>query len=303
MNDAPYPPLRPQHPVRAHRRDRNRWPMVVGIILLAVPGDRARRPAAGGNPRGPGSRDGQRRAVAHDQPVIESFQLRRRVVAVAVGQHRLDRITRSPRPSLTTRWWRRRSSASRCAVGRRPMPSGSAAWPSGPSASWSTVRSKPTGSAGTRSPGSAFPRTAAARVPETEPINCPAWFGWVAGHAPNGDPWLAPHALECPQAPLDAESLILGRSERRAAGMLRSRTAHVPRLLAGDPRRRRAWWRLPCRFRAQRLAAVPEHQLRPRHLRGERGLLRDRRERVHRPDLRRRNAAARDMDRTDRAPR
>jgi len=39
------------------------------------------------------------------------------------------------------------------------------------------------------------------------------WFGWLAGSASNGDPWLGPHAIECPTAPLDAERLILGRSD------------------------------------------------------------------------------------------
>ncbi len=48
---------------------------------------------------------------------------------------------------------------------------------------------------------------------ETDPYGCPVWFGWLAGRASNGDPWLEPHAIECPIAPLDAERLILARSD------------------------------------------------------------------------------------------
>ncbi|MCV0403286.1 MAG: hypothetical protein K5924_06205 [Chloroflexi bacterium] len=46
----------------------------------------------------------------------------------------------------------------------------------------------------------------------TDPYNCPAWFGWLAGRSENGDAWLAAHALECPAAPLTAGTVILGRT-------------------------------------------------------------------------------------------
>jgi len=66
---------------------------------------------------------------------------------------------------------------------------------------------------------------------ETDPFNCPGWFGWVAGANRAGDPWLTPGEPRCPEEPLTAEGLILGRTaiERLAC-------------LGGDPFTFRAYW-------------------------------------------------------------
>jgi hypothetical protein len=47
---------------------------------------------------------------------------------------------------------------------------------------------------------------------ETDPFNCPSWFGWVAAASEAGDTWLAQHEIECPDEPVTIESLALGRT-------------------------------------------------------------------------------------------
>ena len=56
------------------------------------------------------------------------------------------------------------------------------------------------------------PNTGCAGDPETEPYNCPIWFGWVAAASESGEPWLVEHDLACPEEPLTAEGLALGRT-------------------------------------------------------------------------------------------
>jgi hypothetical protein len=43
---------------------------------------------------------------------------------------------------------------------------------------------------------------------QTNPFNCPAWFGWVAAGQPGGQPWLEATSLPCPASPMNAEVLI-----------------------------------------------------------------------------------------------
>lgn len=56
------------------------------------------------------------------------------------------------------------------------------------------------------------PNTGCAGPAETDPFNCPVWFGWVAAASPDGEPWLTPEAADCPDEPLVAEDLIIGRT-------------------------------------------------------------------------------------------
>lgn len=35
----------------------------------------------------------------------------------------------------------------------------------------------------------------------TDPLNCPTWFGWAASQGPDGDPWLVAGAVDCPPWP------------------------------------------------------------------------------------------------------
>lgn len=56
------------------------------------------------------------------------------------------------------------------------------------------------------------PNTGCAGPPETDPFTCPGWFGWVAAAAPDGTAWLTAEAADCPDEPLAADDLIIGRT-------------------------------------------------------------------------------------------
>ena len=56
------------------------------------------------------------------------------------------------------------------------------------------------------------PDTGCAGEPETDPYNCPIWFGWVAAASESGEPWLAEQDIACPEEPYTAENLGLGRT-------------------------------------------------------------------------------------------
>ena len=56
------------------------------------------------------------------------------------------------------------------------------------------------------------PDTGCAGEPETDPYNCPIWFGWVAAASESGEPYLVEQDIACPTDPLTAESLALGRT-------------------------------------------------------------------------------------------
>jgi hypothetical protein len=56
------------------------------------------------------------------------------------------------------------------------------------------------------------PNTGCAGPAETEPYNCPVWFGWVAAASESGEPWLVEHELACPEEPYSAESISVGRT-------------------------------------------------------------------------------------------
>lgn len=75
------------------------------------------------------------------------------------------------------------------------------------------------------------PNSGCATPIETEPLDCPVWFGWVAGASETGEPWLEVHEIECPTEPVTAEGLILARTnlERLAC-------------FGNEPLTFRAWW-------------------------------------------------------------
>ena len=54
------------------------------------------------------------------------------------------------------------------------------------------------------------PSTGCAGPFETDPFNCPVWFGWVAAADPNGAPWLTTQAPDCPAEPIQADELMIG---------------------------------------------------------------------------------------------
>jgi len=78
-----------------------------------------------------------------------------------------------------------------------------------------------------------LPPNSGCAVPEleTDPYNCPVWFGWVAGASDAGEPWLEPRPLDCPTEPYTAEGLILARTGLQRLACL-----------GGTPFTFRAWW-------------------------------------------------------------
>ena len=56
------------------------------------------------------------------------------------------------------------------------------------------------------------PNSGCAGPEQTDPFNCPVWFGWVAAASESGEPWLVEHDLACPQEPYTAEGLAVGRT-------------------------------------------------------------------------------------------
>lgn len=45
------------------------------------------------------------------------------------------------------------------------------------------------------------PRTGCMTPINTDPFDCPVWFGWAAAQGPGGDPWLVAGAIDCPPWP------------------------------------------------------------------------------------------------------
>jgi hypothetical protein len=56
------------------------------------------------------------------------------------------------------------------------------------------------------------PNSGCAADLETDPYNCPIWFGWVAAASESGEPWLVEQDIACPEEPYTAENLALGRT-------------------------------------------------------------------------------------------
>ncbi len=211
MTEAPYPPLRPQRPIRRRPRARSPWPLLLAIGLLAIlatalvlalmGGDAdpavgaasdepspsmtaASEPSASAPPSSPPASSSSSAsptpgpaAIPHDTVVettVERLSLR---AGPSTDAERLGSLALGTVAFLVD----------------GPVEAGGFRW--------------------YQVSGLGLPPNSGCAFPETEPINCPAWFGWVAGHAPNGDPWLAPHELECPEAPPDAQTIILGRTD------------------------------------------------------------------------------------------
>ncbi|MGZ8564084.1 MAG: hypothetical protein ACXWWU_10755 [Candidatus Limnocylindria bacterium] len=54
------------------------------------------------------------------------------------------------------------------------------------------------------------PNTGCAGPFETDPYNCPVWFGWVASGSPDGTAWLEAQPQECAEAPFEFEEIVIG---------------------------------------------------------------------------------------------
>ena len=44
-------------------------------------------------------------------------------------------------------------------------------------------------------------------------LECPTWFGWVAAASQDGEPWIEPTSLDCPDSPMNMQDLALARGD------------------------------------------------------------------------------------------
>lgn len=225
----PYPPLRPQRPVRPATRP-TPWPMILGVGVLALLGGVVIAILLGGD------RDGE--VAASPDPSL--------VASPSTGGSQSESASPSP-------------SASEVASGTPSAPLAPLAVDTivattvdglslrnAPGRNAERLGSLPAGSqnfvvAGpTEADGFAWYLVSALGLPpatgcvgpiETDPYNCPYWFGWVAAASEEGEPWLEPQALDCPAAPLSAEQLMSGRTDLQRLACL-----------GGEPFTFRAWW-------------------------------------------------------------
>jgi hypothetical protein len=66
---------------------------------------------------------------------------------------------------------------------------------------------------------------------QTDPFNCPIWFGWAAAASAEGEAWLIATEPDCPDEPLTAEGLSIGHSGTQLLACFGS-----------DPITFRGWW-------------------------------------------------------------
>lgn len=230
MTDAPYPPLRPQRPVRPRRRSRP-WAVIIGVILLGslaailillLLGDRGADPLAGSPtdepsaatspsastsaaPTHPEASASKSSAPTHGQPDPSALAID------AIVSTSVERLSVRSGPSVDAE---RLGSLELGTLG--------------------FVVDGPVDADGFRwyqvSALGLPPNTGCTGPFTTDPFNCPAWFGWLAGTGENGDPWLAEHEIDCPDSS-SVEELAIGRTalERLAC-------------FGSDSFTFRAWW-------------------------------------------------------------
>lgn len=66
---------------------------------------------------------------------------------------------------------------------------------------------------------------------ESDPYNCPIWFGWAAAAGPDGSAWLEAQPQECAKAPFDFEEIVIGVTDLMRLACF-----------GADPFTFRAWW-------------------------------------------------------------
>lgn len=213
MTEAPYPPLRPQRPIRRRAGTRIAWPMAVGVVLLAFllvvlallllggddPGvaSGSESPAASatpsaadsGDPSGPVAPSASTSASPGPSTAVPPGS----IAPDSLVETQVERLSVRGGPSIDAE---RLGSLELGTVGYvvdGPV--------EGDGFTWYLVSAM-----------GLPPNSGCAGPFVTDPYNCPAWFGWLAGTSEGGDEWLAPYGRDCPTAPLTAESVILGRT-------------------------------------------------------------------------------------------
>lgn len=229
MTNQPYPPLRPQRPVRAAAR-RPAWPTIVGVAVLALlAGVVIAILVSGGDEDGvaasPSSTASASASVASSESASPSSSVSASPAA-----------SQSPAPTPVPIAGDTIVATAVDGLSVRVEP-GTGAERVGSLASGTDgfIVSGPTEADGFGwylvSALGLPPNTGCAGELETDPFNCPAWFGWVAGASEDGVPWLQPVAVDCPTQPYTAEGLFLARTDLQRLACI-----------GGTPFTFRAWW-------------------------------------------------------------
>ena len=231
MTSDPYPPLRPQRPVRAASRPVP-WLMIVGVGLLALltgvviaillGGDREGGVGASveGSPSASASASASESASPSASASASASEAPSGTPAATPSPLALDTIVATNVDGLSVRREPGRSAErlGTLAIGMESFvvqgPTDADGFP------WYLVSAL-----------GLPPSTGCAGPFENEPYNCPIWFGWVAGAGEDGEPWLVPDPPDCPEAPVTAESLMLAQTDLQRLACF-----------GAEPFTFRAWW-------------------------------------------------------------
>lgn len=202
MSDQRYPPLRPQSPLRAPRRQSLPWPMIIGVVLLAVlvtvlavvllGGDNDGA-ATGTSSPSPSTSASVTTAGSPSAAPPSASSVPSGFPADAVVVTMVEALTLRAGPALgADAQWR--------------LPAGTLGF----------VIGGPIDADGFRwyqLSGMGLPYASGCVTPEPgELLTCPAFLGWVAANAEDGTPWLeASAAPECPPGP----HTVISLSERQ----------------------------------------------------------------------------------------
>ena len=227
MTDQPYPPLRPQPPLRSRRRRATPWAMIIGGILLTVLVIALAVILLGGSPDGTAddASSSHSPAASGSEPSAqpEASTSAAPSASAAAGTFAPDAVVATAVEALTLR-----AAPGLAADDLWRLPAGVLGF----------VIGGPVDADGHRwyqLSGMGLPFGSGCVTPEPgELLECPAFLGWVAAAAEDGTPWLqAATAPECPAGPHD----VVGLSER----------AYTSRLICFDaePLTFVAWWPPP----------------------------------------------------------
>lgn len=214
MSQDSYPPLRPQPPVRARRRS-TPWATIIGVGLLAVLAVVLLVLVLGGDGDGAGTASPTPDGSGSATSAVPSASLgpSAGTSAASIG----SAGPASPAPG---------SAFERDAIVATTVDA--LAVRSGPSTAEERLGSLGSGTPGFVVDGPADaegyrwyllaglglpPNTGCVGPYETDPFNCPVWFGWVASASAEGEPWLTDDAGDadaCPPTPFAFEDIVFG---------------------------------------------------------------------------------------------
>jgi hypothetical protein len=232
VSQDPYPPLRPQPPVRPRPRP-TPWPTILGVALLGILAIILLAILLGG--------DGDGTADATPTPSLAASASGPAASAIA-SEAATAPPSGSPSGSASAGVALERDSivattAEELAVRAGP---GTAEERLGSLANGTPafVVDGPVDADGYRwylLSGLGLPPNTGCSGPfETDPFNCPVWFGWVASASQEGEPWLTDDAGDadaCAPTPVQFEEIVIGVTDLMRLHCFGS-----------DPLTFRAWW-------------------------------------------------------------